>query len=193
MVRPVTLQPSLAGANLDGANFQGARLIGVNLQRANLNNANFRYADLRESDFSQADMVGADLRASNLQKVRLANADLTQANLIGADLTDASLSVALVDRTQFVSVTPIDFPPDLTYAELVSFLYTEDCPSGYFLIKSGNVLSPGTINITVDLGRSFYNSGQWQDAVSYICAANMTRVTTRGTLASAYLAGVDLS
>ncbi len=118
---------------------------------------------------------------------------LTQANLIGADLTDASLSVALVDRTQFVSTTPIDFPPDLTYAELVSFLYTEDCPSGYFLIKSGNVLSPGTINITVDLGRSFYNSGQWQDAVSYICAANMTRVTTRGTLASAYLAGVDLT
>ena len=64
----ITLQPSLAGANLDSANFQGARLVGVNLQRANLNNANFRFADLRESDFSQADLAGADLRASNLQR-----------------------------------------------------------------------------------------------------------------------------
>ena len=50
-----------------------------------------------------------------------------------------------------------------------------------------------TINITSDVGRSFYNSGQWQNAVSYICAANMSGVTTRGTLGSAYLAGVDLS
>jgi hypothetical protein len=55
------------------------------------------------------------------------------------------------------------------------------------------VLSPGTINITVDLGRGFYNSGQWQNAVAYICAANMNGVATRGSLGTSYLAGVDLT
>jgi uncharacterized protein YjbI with pentapeptide repeats len=189
----VTLQPSLAGANLDSANFQGARLVGVNLQRANLRNTNFRYADLHSSDFSQADLAGADLRASNLQNTKLSNADLTETNLIGADLIGADLSLAIIDGTQFASVTSVDFPPDLTFSELVTYLYTMDCPSGYFLIASGNVLNPATIDITSDVGRSFYNSGQWQDAISYICAANMSGVTTRGTFGSSYLAGVDMS
>ena len=61
----------------------------------------------------------------------------------------------LIDRTQFSSVTPIDFPPDLAYAELVTFLYTQDCPSGYFLIASGNVLSPGNDQYHIGCGTKF--------------------------------------
>jgi uncharacterized protein YjbI with pentapeptide repeats len=189
----IALQPELSGANLSGTNFQGANLASMNFEQAKLNNSNLRFADLRQANLTQANLTKADLRSAKLESAILNQANLSNANLTSADLTKATLAPIFLKDVTFVTSSPIHFPPDASYSDFLAILLTQDCPDGTFLISSNGELVPFNAGAFNDLGRSFYNSGRWQDAVYYICAATMRGVQTRGSLGSNYLAGVDMS
>ena len=93
-----------------------------------------------------------------------------------------------------ISIDPVDFAFDLTYVSFFHFLSTQDCQDGTFLLKSNDTIQAAKPSFSQDLGRRFYNSGQWRDVVMYICAVNLSGTTMRGKVANPIdLAGVDLS
>jgi len=189
-----TITAKLAGANLSGTNFQAASLANADLQSANLSEANLRFADLRKADLSRAHLANADLRSSFLQEANLMQADLTGANLIGANLSLADLSDVNFENTSFVSVNPIDFAGDMQYRDFLTTLFGSDCLDGVFILKVGESLEASTQDLADSLGRRFYNSGAWRNAVMYICAANLSGAKLRSeTPYRMYVPGVDFS
>jgi uncharacterized protein YjbI with pentapeptide repeats len=189
-----TITAKLAGANLTGANFQSASLAQADLQLANLSDANLRYADLRQSNLSQANLAEADMRSAFLQEANLTQADMTSANLVGANLSLADASGVIFDGTSFVSTLPINFAGDLSYRNFLEMLFSSDCLDGTFLLKLGEAIEASPQNISDNLGRRFYNSGAWRDAVMYICTADLSGVKMRDENPyDLYVPGVDFS
>jgi len=189
----ITLQPSLAGTNLRGANFRGVTLISVDLQRAQLEGADFHKADLRNSDLSRAILLNANLSSANLEGALLIESDLSGANLAGADLGYATLTDFVLDQTTFVNTTNIEFPPNLSYEGFKDRLLNADCTDGIFLLGDSGSLTPSPVNYLKDEGHQFYSQGEWEQAVFYICAADMTATEWGGDVAPVYLAGVNMS
>jgi uncharacterized protein YjbI with pentapeptide repeats len=190
----VTLRADLAGANLTGANFQAAALSSADLHGTNLSNANFKLADLRQANLNQANLMSAFLGGANLASADLTEADLTNANLSGTNLAGAILSGSVFSNTVFVTIDPVSFPVELTAAEFLEFLLSEDCGNGTFLLVSDGTITPADSGFTRDLGIRFYRSGRWRTARSYLCIANMSSTTWRGRLnPTVYLAGVKLN
>jgi uncharacterized protein YjbI with pentapeptide repeats len=100
----------------------------------------------------------------------------------------------LLQDTQFFSLDNFGgFPPGLSYAGLLSFLSTEDCLFGTFLIETDGDLDFSENDIAADLGRTFYTSGEWRDAVAFLCTARLSGVQVRGDFGQTSLAGIDLS
>ena len=189
----ITLQPSLAGTNLRGAHFRDVTLISVDLQRAQLEGADFHKADLRNSDFSRAILSNANLSGANLEGALLIESDLTGANLAGADLGYATLTDFVLDQTTFVNVDNIEFPPNLSYEGFKVELLNADCTDGIFLLEDGGSLESSPVNYLKDEGRQFYSHGEWEQAIVYICAADMTATEWGGDVGFVYLAGVNMS
>jgi uncharacterized protein YjbI with pentapeptide repeats len=190
----VSLQADLAGANLSGANFRAADLSSANLEAADLSQANLRFAILRDANLNRVNLSLADMRSAILQGATLQQADLSGANLTGADLTRADLTDAIFGNTFFVSDVPVDFPGDMTYRDFLANLSNQDCVDGTFLLQEDGTLAPSVLSVTDNLGRRFYNSGAWRNAVSYLCAADFSGATLRNLEpVSLYWAGVDLS
>jgi uncharacterized protein YjbI with pentapeptide repeats len=188
-----TLETDLTGANLSSANFQASSLASANLGSANLSRANLRYADLRQSDLSQANLFSADLRGSNLQQAILVEANLSGTNIAGANLTDADLSIAKLNNVTFISTSSVNFPTNLSFNDFVTNLISSDCLNGYFLLRSNGALSASRHDLTDNLGRRFYDSGDWRKAVLYVCSVNLSNVKMRDeTPWDLYLAGVNM-
>ena len=189
----ITLEATLSGANLSRANFQAAGLSSINLDSANLSRSNFRFADLRNAFLGQANLSSSDLRSANLADADLSQANLEEANLSGADLTRTDLTNADVTNAIFISTAPVDYPNDLTYEQFVSSFLASDCINGTYLLLSNGDLIESMQDVTINLGRRFYNSGDWRRAVLYICAADLSEATLHELVPAEHnLAGVNL-
>jgi uncharacterized protein YjbI with pentapeptide repeats len=93
-----------------------------------------------------------------------------------------------------VSTTPTTFPFDLSYQQFFTFLASQDCTDGDFLITTEKGVQAVKSAFPEDLGRQFYDSGLWRNAGMYICATNLSNTTTRGKVENpVYLAGVNMS
>jgi uncharacterized protein YjbI with pentapeptide repeats len=190
----VSLRADLAGANLSGANFRAADLSSANLEAADLSQANLRFAILRQANLNRVNLSLADMRSAIMQDATLQQANLSGVNLTGANLTRADLSDVIFENTDFVSNVPVDFPGDMTYRDFLASLSNQDCVDGTFLLREDGTLAPTSLSVTDNLGRRFYNSGAWRNAVSYLCAADFSEATLRNLEPiRLYWAGVDLS
>ena len=190
----ITLQAKLTGANLSEANFQASKLASVNLQGTNLSSANFRFADLQRADLSEVNLSRADLRNANLRSANLDRTNLSLANLIGANLAFTSLANSTFQDAVMISKTPITLPVDISYEDFFTFLVKQDCTDGTFLLVKDNEVTTASANVYRDMGRKFYNSGEWRSAAMYICATNLSYTTTGGKKAGkANFAGVNLT
>jgi uncharacterized protein YjbI with pentapeptide repeats len=173
------LEASLEGANLSGANFRAVSLANANLRGANLNNSNLRFADLREANLRQTNLEFADMRSANLQGGNLEAADLSGAYITGANLRQVNLADALFGGTTLISITPVEFPGDLSYRDFYEELVSFDCRDGTFFLEDNGALVPSMIDLAIDQGRRFYNSGEWRNVVLYLCTADFSEVMTR--------------
>jgi uncharacterized protein YjbI with pentapeptide repeats len=191
----VQIQAKLVGTNFSKASFPAAKLTGFDLSGTNLSGANFRGADLRNADLSQVNLNRADLRAANLQGANLDETDLSGANLVGANLSNTSLINVIMRSARLVSRTPVSFPADLKFGDFLSYLFNRDCSNGLFLVADPDTrrVEEVPVNVSRDLGRAFYDSGDWRNAALYICSADLSRTTLSGTRArEANIAGISL-
>ena len=190
----VILGASLVGANLTNADFESADLSYVNMQGADLEGTLFKFANLSFANLEGANLFGSDLRGANMQNADLTSATLHGANLAGANLSDAILESTTFRETTLVSINPITFPVDLSYADLILALAGEDCLNGIFLLRQTNELTPVKIDFSESLVKGFYDSGEWRSAVRYICPVDMSGVRLRGRARyNQYAAGINFS
>jgi len=196
---PQPVQTKLVGAKFLNSAFPSAVLTGMNLKGVNFQGANLRSADLREADLSQVDLSGANLSGANLQRANLFETDLTDANLAGANLSYTSLNSVTLQDAKLVTRADVNFPADLTYSEFVSFIFSQDCNNGTFLVVDNGQVEERRLNFAFDLGRSFFDQDKWRNAEIYICSANLSNTTMRGrktretSLAGINMRGADLS
>jgi len=95
----------------------------------------------------------------------------------------------------FVSKTEVAFPVDMNYEQFITFLSAQDCTNGNFLIPEDGKLVEEKSNITgEDIGRLFFDSGNWRNAVLYICPAQLQNAILRGKFKNRInMAGVDFT
>ena len=100
----------------------------------------------------------------------------------------------MMDGTIFISSTDVDFSGDLSYRDFAEWLLSAECINGTFLLRSEGDLVPSTIDLTDNIGRRFYDSGEWREAAIYLCPVNLNGVIMRDTEAwRLYLPGVSLA
>lgn len=190
----LTLGANLVGANLTKADFEGANLSHVNLQGADLEGTRFKFANLSFANLEGANLHNSDMRGANMSHVDLSRASLYGTNLAGANLSEAILNRTTFEETTLVSTSPIELPVDLSYNEFILKLADEDCLDGVFLVRGTADLIAFQVNMAKDLGKEFYDSGEWRSAVLYLCPANMSGIQLRGKVSHVlYVAGVNFS
>jgi uncharacterized protein YjbI with pentapeptide repeats len=124
----------------------------------------------------------------------MTSADLSFVNMAGANLSSTDLTRGRFNNTTLVSISPISFPVDLSYEDFIATLSNLDCLNGTFLTIAEEEIVPVQADLSEDLGREFFDSGQWRNAVLYICAADMSNIFIRGRITNpVYAAGVNFS
>jgi uncharacterized protein YjbI with pentapeptide repeats len=98
-----------------------------------------------------------------------------------------------------ITYVEVSLDADLTYEQFITFLFNQDCNNGTFLLVNNGEITEAPLNFSRDLGRFFYDRGDWRSAAMYICAADLSRIVLRGrktretSLAGINLRGADLS
>jgi len=104
----------LSDANLSGANLRGTYLSSANLSSANLSGTYLSDAYLSGADLSSANLRGANLSGADLSDANLSGADLRGTYLSGADLSDANLSGANLSSANLRGAKDADYAIALT-------------------------------------------------------------------------------